>query len=1104
MWYEISKFEINYRLKRWDTYLFFLFLFIFSLFGVEFVFQGIELGLVKKNSPIVIAKSMGAITGLSMLFVSLIMGVPVLRDFQYNIASLIYVNPISKRDYLVGRYLGSLVILLFVFSAVLLGTVLGEFMPWAKANEYLPFQLAYYLQAFLWVAVPIVLFGASLFFVTGALTKKLMVVYTQGIIVFVIFLLTKAVTNEPLQALLDPFSLTTLSFSTENWTAIKKNNTLIPFSGAMLYNKLIWGFLSVAILIFGYVKFRLNTLVNAKSKKKPQTSLKDEELQRKSIKKHPVINPVFGFKSQIFQLISSTLFHAKFIFKELSFWAIVLCSFIIILINSVNLGTTYGVDSLPTTYLIIEELQGMSIYFFALILLFYSGEIIWKEKEVKIDLIYGASPIKNFIDLSSKFLGLILIYITLIIALIIGGLTFQTLSGYYHYELDVYFYGFFVEILPFLVLYTFVSFFFHIVSGKKFLGILLTLVFFIITIAIGIFGIEHVLVNFGGNALPSYSDMNGYGHFLLPFILVKIYWFFFGSLVFLVATISMHRGPETSIVSRFKRFKLRNMNKGLLIIAVILIFLFTLTGSYIFYNTNILNQFYTERDKLEFRAAYETNLRQFEYLPQPKITDANLKIEIFPSERSYEAEGFYILKNHSDSSIRQIHIQNHPDDQLKLSNIQFDRNTSLDEKFVEFGYHIFNLNEPLSQGDSIKMSFKQTLKPRGFEMNNSDIEVIKNGTFFKNSMLPTMGYNRDYEIEDASQRAEYLLPERMNKANQDHVHELRNARTGSDSDGINLDITIGTERNQTAITSGDLISKWTDNKRNYYHYKTNQPVINFYPIVSAKYQTLNEKYQPAGNRDSVELEIYYHKGHEYNLNRMMKGMQASLDYYSTHFSPFQYNQLRIVEFPRYRKFAQSLPGTIPFSEALGFILDIQEDDVDMAFYITAHEVAHQWWGLQLEAANVKGRNMILETLAQYSAMMVLRQTYGEEMLEKFLEIQLLDYLEGKQKIKKEEAPIALVENEDYIYYAKGALNMNAFQEAIGEEKVNLALRNFLDDWHTFQNPNKSDRYATTKDLIAYFRKETPDSLQYLITDLFEKAISIGNENEKPYNFEATE
>ncbi|WP_375561072.1 M1 family aminopeptidase [Bernardetia sp. OM2101] len=1093
MWYEIFKFEINYRLNRWDTYLFFVFLFLFSLFGVEFVFEGIDLGLVKKNAPIIIAKSMGAITGLSMLFVSMIMGVPVLRDFQYNITPLIYINPISKKDYLLGRYLGSMAVLIFIFSAVLWGMILSEFMPWSNANEYLPFQFTNYLQPFIWVAFPIVFFGASLFFVTGALTKKLMVVYTQGVFIFVVFLLTKSITNDQSQALIDPFSLTTLTLSTKEWTITEMNSRFIPFTGTMLYNKLFWSLLGIVTLWFGYIKFQLVVSMKKPKNKHNTTTLKNTNILSKDYtKKTATVYPSYGVKTQLIQLVFSTWFHAKFIFKEISFWAIVFCSFIIILINSVSLGTVYGVDSYPTTYLIIEELQEMSVYFFAIILLFYSGEIIWKEKEVKVDLIYDATPVNNIVILTSKFFSMLLIYSVLIVALIIGGIVFQTLSGYYHYELDVYFNGFFVETLPFLLLYTLASFFFHIITGKKFLGILMTLVFFIINIAIGIFGAEHVLLNFGGNALAKYSDMNEYGHFMLPFILVKTYWLFFSILLFLIAIILIPRGTEISLTKRLKLFHLKKIAPSIAVFGGVSTLFFILIGSYIFYNTNVLNQFFTRNEKQVFRVSYERKLKKFEYLPQPKITDVKLNIELYPSERSYEAEGYFILKNQTEAPIQEIHIQNHPDDKLKLSSISFDSKTSLNNEFIEFGYSVFHLEKPLHKGDSIKMSFKQILKPTGFEINDSDFKVVYNGTFFENSMLPTLGYNQDYEIDDATTREEYQLSKRINKADRTNSKELINARTGSDSDGLFLDMTIGTELKQTAITSGDLIAKWTENNRNYFHYKTNQPIINFYPIISANYQIYKEKYVPAWNNSDkiIDLEIYYHKGHEYNLSSMMKGMKASLDYYGTHFSPYQYNQLRIVEFPRYREFAQSFPSTIPFSEGLGFILDIKKKDVDMAFYITAHEVAHQWWGLQLEAANVKGRNMILETLSQYSALMVLKQTYGEESVKKFLEIEFDDYLKGKRRIKQEEVSLALVENEKHIYYAKGAINMYALENLIGEEKVNLALQNFLNDWHTFENQSKPNRYATTKDLLKYFREQTPDSLQHVIEDLFEKSIPL--------------
>ena len=388
------------------------------------------------------------------------------------------------------------------------------------------------------------------------------------------------------------------------------------------------------------------------------------------------------------------------------------------------------------------------------------------------------------------------------------------------------------------------------------------------------------------------------------------------------------------------------------------------------------------------------------------------------------------------------------------------------------------------------MSFKQTYTPKGFTDESIKTHIVNNGTFFNNEEFPTIGYNRKYELRDTDERAKFQLKPRLNKVRREDTHELVNARSGSDSDGIHFEMIIGTASDQTAVAPGNLIKQWKEGERNYFHYKMNQPMINFYSVVSAKYTTVKDKWLYKDN--AVDLEIYYHKKHNYNLDRMMLSMKKSLDYFSTHFSPYQYKQLRIMEFPRYAEFAQSFPGTIPFSEAIGFVLDIDDEkDVDMAFYVTAHEVAHQWWGMQVEAANVQGKHMILETLAQYGALMVLKNNYPKEKVTQFLAYQEETYHRERKKSKMPEPSLALVENQDYVYYNKGALAMYILQDKIGEDKVNLALQRFIEDWNTYSGEIKvtTNRYATTKDLLHYLKEVTPSSSQYLLHDLFETVDS---------------
>ena len=173
------------------------------------------------------------------------------------------------------------------------------------------------------------------------------------------------------------------------------------------------------------------------------------------------------------------------------------------------------------------------------------------------------------------------------------------------------------------------------------------------------------------------------------------------------------------------------------------------------------------------------------------------------------------------------------------------------------------------------------------------------------------------------------------------------------------------------------------------------------------------------------------------------------------------------------------------------MLDIDDEkDVDMAFYVTVHEIAHQWFGMQVEAANVKGQYFILETLSQYAAMMVLKAHYPKEKVQQFLELQLEKYEEGKLRESGVEPTLAIVDNQDYIYYAKGAINMYKLQETIGEEKVNAALKRFLEDWNTINGKlkTKTKRYATSKDLLSYFKEVITGNQQHIIMELFE---SIG-------------
>jgi aminopeptidase N len=150
-------------------------------------------------------------------------------------------------------------------------------------------------------------------------------------------------------------------------------------------------------------------------------------------------------------------------------------------------------------------------------------------------------------------------------------------------------------------------------------------------------------------------------------------------------------------------------------------------------------------------------------------------------------------------------------------------------------------------------------------------------------------------------------------------------------------------------------------------------------------------------------------------------------------------------------------------------------------YVAAHEFAHQWWAHQVVGSDQQGMTLLSETLAQYSALMVMEKMYGRDQIRRFLKFELDRYLRSRGTERLEELPLFRVENQQYIHYRKGALVMYLLRDQLGEDVVNRALRRVL-----AQYAFKGAPYARSLDLVAALRAEAPADKQALITDLLEK------------------
>jgi aminopeptidase N len=379
-----------------------------------------------------------------------------------------------------------------------------------------------------------------------------------------------------------------------------------------------------------------------------------------------------------------------------------------------------------------------------------------------------------------------------------------------------------------------------------------------------------------------------------------------------------------------------------------------------------------------------------------------------------------------------------------------------------------------------------TREPRGFENTVAVLQVVQNGTFFNNQeSAPQIGYQVQQELTDRDKRKKHGLKEKdlMPALEENCTARCMDTYLSNSSDWVDVHTLISTSPDQIAIAPGSLRSEWTENGRRYFEYALDHFSLDFYSFISANYEVSRKDWK------GIKMEVYYLKEQPWNVPRMMLSIEKSFDYYTKNFGPYAHKQARIIEFPRVAHFAQAFPGTMPYSESIGFITDLHDPEaIDMVFYVVAHEMGHQWWAHQVVGANMQGATLLSETLAQYSALMVMEKEYGRDQMRKFLKYEMDDYLRSRGRELLKERPLEKVDaNQGYVHYRKGSVVMYYLKEMIGEDAVNRALRKVLAKYAYAQPP-----YPTSHALIDALREETPAEYQYLLKDLFSDITLFSN------------
>ncbi|TPG08250.1 hypothetical protein EAH88_11460 [Rhodanobacter glycinis] len=1041
-------------------------------------------GNVLRNAPTVTATLLVFFTLPGMLVITAFIASALLRDFEQGTAELIFSSPVRRRDYLAGRLGAALLASLGVYLVVALGLFAAPFMPWVEAQLFGPVSLAPYLWSFAVMVLPNLLFTGALLALLAALTRSVLWVYIGVLGLLVMYgvsaMLLRDVENAGIATLIEPLGIRALSRALRYWSSAERNTELPAVAGYLLANRALWLTGALMLLVATFALFRTERSGTSRRRWGRNTSVVATNGTRRS---HPAsatvirVTPTFTAATPWRQFVQQVRFDTLGVFNSVTFLLMLVAGLASFVPAALMRESMYGTGIHPLTSQMLSALENSYSFLLVVVVLFHAGELVWKERGAKINEVTDAMPLPNAVPLLAKFIALVAVIASFQAVGALASMLIQLDKGYTRLEPTLY-----VERLALdSVLYVLMgglALVFQVFANNKFVGYALLLLVMIGQGMLGSLDLTSNLYNFGSWANAPYSDMNGYGHFLPGQLWFQAYWGWFLAALMSLACAFWVRGVA---IGRRRRWslatqRLRGRSGALLAVGVIG---FAAVGGFLFWNTNIRNTFLSPEQQLDLQARYERDYKRYENLPQPKIVAASIDVDLHPETQSMRVDGRYRVRNNGTQPIRDVHIDM-GDQDVALTRMDFG-GAELVTHDKPLGYRIYRLQQPLQPGAEREIAFTLDYHPNGITADQAQTALVANGSFFNNRMLPRFGYRERMQLTDRNERRKRGLgePSRMHKL------EDQAARAGSyltdDADWLDFSTTICTAPDQIALAPGVLQKTFIRDGRRCFSYATERPMENFYAYLSARWLVKKGEYISVSGR-MVPIEVYYDPKHPWNVDRMIQAARTSLAYYETNFSPYPFQQLRILEFPDYARFAQSFAGTIPYSESLGFITDLRDRDaIDYVSYVTAHEVAHQWWGHQVIGANVQGATVLSESLAQYSALMVMEHTYGRDKMRRFLRYELDEYLAGRGREALDEMPLYRVENQPYIHYNKASLVFYRLREELGEDVLNRALRKFVAA-KAYQRPP----YTTSLELLDFIRAEAKPEQQALITDLFEK------------------
>lgn len=399
------------------------------------------------------------------LFTALFMADPISRDFRFGIDPLIFSKPLSRATYLLGKFFGNFFVLVCCQSAFVLTWFLLQGVHKQGVITQDVKVVPYFKHFFVFVVISHLLL-ASLYFAVGVLTRNPKIVYGLGVSFYPVYIAFQTVLLSSLpwrwKLALDPLLM---NRGRGNATASAEwlNQLVIVYDTDLIVNRVVMLALTTICLTFLYSRFTtaersanvekfsfLNLSTTSQRIYYPDRAL---DVFDKHV---PVAIPVVerlneGVRARVNKLIGAIAVEFRLLAAERSLVVVMpLAVFLSVLEVAfynippdVSQSAAYATN---TARLLLLFLIGVAV--------FYTGEAMHRDREVKIEPVIWSTPVPNSVLLLSKFLVTILLTFSLLAAVGVIAILVQLLRGHTPIDVSAYLLVYGVVLVPGIIFVT--------------------------------------------------------------------------------------------------------------------------------------------------------------------------------------------------------------------------------------------------------------------------------------------------------------------------------------------------------------------------------------------------------------------------------------------------------------------------------------------------------------------------------------------------------------------------------------------------------------------------------------------------------------------------